>query len=73
MTDPQNRADVAINAAIAASKILPDRAEHYRAAWDADPTGTEQLLARLEPVPAAALAAPDGPVDLAALGFVGRS
>jgi hypothetical protein len=41
----------AIAAAIAAEKITPARAEHYRHRWERDPTGTAGVLARLASVP----------------------
>lgn len=41
--------DRTISAAIAAGKIPPARKEHFEAAWQADATGTEQLLSALAP------------------------
>jgi ATP-dependent protease ClpP protease subunit len=41
--------DRTIQAAIDAGKIPPARRAHYEAAWKADATGTEQVLAALEP------------------------
>lgn len=39
-----------VNDAVAAGKIVPGRANHYRAAYDADPGGTRQVIANLAAV-----------------------
>lgn len=41
--------DRTIAKAIADGKITPARKQHFEASWKADPEGTEQLLASLEP------------------------
>lgn len=41
--------DKTITAAITAGKFAVGRREHYKKAWDADPQGTRELLASLEP------------------------
>lgn len=41
--------DREIAAALEVGKIMPSRKEHYEKSWDADPEGTRQLLASLEP------------------------
>lgn len=49
--------DAVIEAAIGAGKFSASRRDHYRQAWDADPAGTERVIASLVP----ALAAPSAP------------
>lgn len=43
----EEKRDNAIKTAISDGKITPARQEHWTKSWDADPEGTEQLLASL--------------------------
>jgi hypothetical protein len=41
--------DHTVNAAVQSGRIAPSQREHFAALYDADPTGTADLLAKLEP------------------------
>jgi hypothetical protein len=59
--DPKRRETV-ISAAVKARKFSPARAAFWRKEWDRDPTATERVIDRLEPMPASvALAGPAKP------------
>jgi hypothetical protein len=45
----EERRNRVVEAAIEAGKILPERRNHYRAAWNRDPVATEALLRELAP------------------------
>jgi hypothetical protein len=49
MNERVQRRDRLIEQAVVDGRILGERRDHYRNAWDRDPFGTEQLLASLSP------------------------
>jgi hypothetical protein len=54
------RRERVLDAAVAAGKFLPSRRSHYAAMYDADPAGTEQVLAIMAGAPEALAAVETG-------------
>ena len=47
MNEREKRRESVIEQAVADGRLMPGARDRYRAAWDADPFGTEQVLASL--------------------------
>jgi hypothetical protein len=49
MNEREQRRESVIERAVTDGRLVPEARDRYRAAWDADPFGTEQVLASLSP------------------------